>query len=208
MSPRSEPTDDYESKAMPVSGTVLHRDKHVARSAVFAMVPMALIALLATIGVASGADPAAPRALALLPFLWFAWTMWMVLTKVSVRTVVTSDEVQVHWGFSAAKIPLAAITLCEARPVQTGGLPVAALAASMWAKNGTVLIRWRDAGGKERTAQFGADDPTTLAAQINSARGRTVERSAIRVEGAADARADGIAAGDAGAGAQKSSSVR
>lgn len=149
----------------------LHRDKHVARTAAALMIPGGLIALLATIAVAAGADPAAPRLAAVLPFAAFLWMLYVLLTRMVVRTAVTRDAVLIQWGLSNHRIPLAAITACEAKPV-TGG-PTAATGAgwALFANRGSVLLSWTDAGATKRLL-FSAADPAELAAQIDAARAR------------------------------------
>jgi hypothetical protein len=166
------PLDAYEAQEINAPGTVLHRDKNVARMAIFAMAPMALIALLSTILVAAGADPAAPRMMAILPGLWFLGTLWLMLTKVSVRTVVTNEALEVHWGFAGPKVALSAITHCSVMTPVTGGMPAAQFAMNAWAPKGWVVVRWRDESGKEKTSQFPAGDPARLVEEINRARER------------------------------------
>lgn len=174
--------DPYEANIRP-PGTVLHRDKSVARTPILAMAPMALLALLVTVLVASGADAAAPRAMAVLPGLWFLGTLWLMLTKVSVRTVLTTERLEVHWGLGGPKVALSAITHCSATPPLTTGLPPVRFAVNGWAPKGWVVIRWRDEKGKERAAQFPADDPPRLVEEIERARARVGAR--LRVEDAA-----------------------
>jgi hypothetical protein len=163
---RTEPVDAYEAQEITASGPVVHRDKHVARKAVFAMVPMALIALLATVAVALGAEPATGPAGAIIPFLWFAGTVYLGLTRATVRTVVTSQEVQVHWGPRGVKVPLHAITRCEAH--QTAGT-LLNFGWTLWSEKGAVLLAWTE-GGKERRFLFPANDPTGLVAHLEGAR--------------------------------------
>jgi hypothetical protein len=173
----SQPKDAYESRFVKAQGVALHRDKHVAKGAVLAMVPMAIIALIVTIAVAMGADPAAPPALAVVPGLWFAWTLYMILTKVSVRTVLTRDMLEVHWGLSVTKVPTAAITHCEIQQYDRG-LPQATSAMKMWGPKGWVLVRWTDDDGKDKTAHFPAGDPATLVEHIQRTRSSEAGKSA------------------------------
>jgi hypothetical protein len=169
MSGGSQPKDAYEADYIKTPGAVVHRDKNVAKGAVLAMVPMALIALLTTIMVAMGADPAAPPALAILTGLWFAWTLYMILTKVSVRTVLTSEMLEVHWGLSSTRIPVSAITQCHVERFEKG-IPYATFAMKMWGPNGWLLVKWKDDSGKEKTTQVPAGEPGVLVEQIQRVR--------------------------------------
>ncbi|MBI5513635.1 MAG: hypothetical protein HY909_07690 [Deltaproteobacteria bacterium] len=179
---RTEPLDAYEAREITASGPVVHRDKHVARKAVFAMVPMALIALLATVAVALGAEPATGPAGAIIPFLWFAGTVYLGLTRATVRTVVTRQEVQVHWGPKGVKVPLAAITRCESH--QTAG-SILNFGWTLWSEKGAVLLAWTE-GGKERRFLFPANDPTGLVTHIEAARAAaSAGTTGVRVEAAA-----------------------
>ncbi len=200
-SPRTEASAPVEEKMVTDPSRVRHRDKHVARTAAVLMIPMALLALLATVAVASGADPAAPRLAALIPFAGFLGTLYMLLTRMVVRSAVTRDEVQVQWGLSEHRIPLAAITACEAKPA-TGG-PTAATGAgwALFANRGSVLITWSE-GGTSKSLSFPANDPVTVAAQIEAARGG--QASGVRV--AADA--DEALAVEAGAEASREARAR
>ncbi len=164
--------------------TVVHRDKHVARTAAALMIPMGVILLVATVAVAAGADPAAPRIAALLPFAGFLWTAWVALTRTVVRTAVTRDEVQVDWGLDRHRVPLDAITSCEAKAV-TGG-PTAATGAgwALFANRGSVALSWTD-GGATRSLLVPANDPPTLVEQITAARARRAGTS-VRVSGEVD----------------------
>lgn len=177
--PPERASGDSLEAELSVGAPVVHRDKHVARTAAALMIPMALLMLLATAAVASGADPAAPRLAALVPFGVFLWTAYTILTRTVVRTLVTSNDVQVHWGMSDHRVPLAAITSVEAR-APSGG-PTAATGAGwrLFADRGSVLIQWNDQG-KTQQILFPANDPPTLAAEIERARG-SVAGSAVRV---------------------------
>jgi hypothetical protein len=166
--PRTTATDAQE-RAMVDDAHALHRDKHVARTAAALMIPGGLLALLAALAVASGADPAAPRLAALLPLAAFLGMAYVALTRMVVRTAVTRAEVLVQWGLSEHRIPLPAITACEARPV-TGGPTMATGAGwALLADRGSVLLSWTDAGATKRLL-FPAKDPDALAAQIDAAR--------------------------------------
>lgn len=192
------PKDAYEARFIDTPGAIIHRDKNVAKTAVLAMLPMAIIALLATIMVALGADPAAPRALAIVPGIWFAWTAYMMLTKVSVRTVLTHEMLEVHWGMSRTRVPVAAITSCK---VQTfdGALPQASFATKMWGPKGWVEVHWTDENGKAKAAQFPANDPATLVAHIQ-------RREGLRIADVADADEDVLAEVEAESAAKRSRS--
>lgn len=156
----------------------LHRDKHVARTAAALMIPGGLLMLLAAVAVASGADPAAPRLAALLPVAAFLGMVYVALTRMVVRTAVTRGEVLVQWGLSEHRVPLQAITACEARPV-TGGPTMAAGAGwALLADRGSVLLSWTDAGATKRLL-VPAKDPVALAAQIDAA--RAVPATGVRV---------------------------
>ncbi len=181
--PRSTATDAQE-RAMVDDAHALHRDKHVARTAAALMIPGGLIALLATLAVATGADPAAPRLAAVLPFAAFLWMVYVLLTRMVVRTAVTRDEVLIQWGLSTHNVPLAAITVCEAKPV-TGG-PTAATGAgwALFANRGSVLLSWTDAGATKRLL-FSAADPAELAAQIDAARALPATRVRVATDVAA-----------------------
>lgn len=175
---------DAQERAMVDDARALHRDKHVARTAAALMIPGGLLALLATIAVAAGADPAAPRLAAIFPFAAFLWVVYVLLTRMVVRTAVTRDEVLVQWGLSDHRIPVAAITACEAKPV-TGG-PTAATGAgwALFANRGSVLLSWSDAGAT-RSLLFSANDPAALAAQIDAARAAGATATGVRVADAA-----------------------
>lgn len=167
--PRTTATDAQE-RAMVDDARALHRDKHVARTAAALMIPGGLLALLAAVAVASGADPAAPRLAALLPLAAFLGMAYVALTRMVVRTAVTRDEVLVQWGLSEHRVPLRAITACEARPA-TGGATMATGAGwALLADRGSVLLSWTDAVATKRLL-FPAKDPATLASQIDAARG-------------------------------------
>jgi hypothetical protein len=163
---RTEPLDPYEARGITPTGTVLHRDKHTARKAVFAMAPMALLALLMTVAVALGAEPATGPAGAIIPGLWFAATVYLGLTRASVRSVVTNREVQVHWGPRAVKVPLEAITRCEAQATKATPLN---FGFALWSEKGAVLLAWTE-DGKTRQFLFPSSDPATLVAAIETAR--------------------------------------
>jgi hypothetical protein len=182
---------DAQERAMVDDALALHRDKHVARTAAALLVPAALLALLATIAVAAGADPAAPRLAAIFPFAAFLWMMYALLTRMVVRTAVTRDAVLVQWGLSEHRIPVAAITACEAKPV-TGGPTVATGAGgALFAHRGSVLLSWTDAGAT-KSLLLSANDPAALAAQIDAARGapsthvRVADDAAAAIEPAAE----------------------
>ena len=177
--------DAYEARFIDTPGTVVHRDKNVAKTAIWAMLPMAIIALLMTIMVATGAEPAAPPAAAILPGLWCAWTVYMMLTKVSVRTVLTNDMLEWHWGMWRKRVPVAAITRCQ---VQTfdGALPQASFATKMWGPKGWVEVHWTDEDGKAKAAQFPANDPALLVEHIE----RTRSGKALRIADDIDTEAE------------------
>lgn len=181
MAPSTAPSDDYEANEMPVEGAVLHRDKQVARTAFLAMLPGSLIFLLAGIAVAAGGNPGEPRILSLIPFSIFALFAWMMLTKTSIRSVLTTRELQVHWGLRKWKVPVGAITRCEAVGVLKSGLPMAQVGVNGWAPNGMVLVHWTDESGKEKKLQFPAQDPAAMVAQIAGARGGGVG-AGVRVD--------------------------
>ena len=175
---------DAQERAMVDDARAQHRDKHVARTAAALMIPSGLIALLAAIAVASGADPAAPRLAAILPFGAFLGVVYMLLTRMVVRTAVTRDEVIVQWGLSDHRIPVAAISACEAKSV-TGGPSVATGAGwALFADRGSLLLSWIDAGATRRLL-FPANDPAALAAQIDAARGAGATATGLRVADAA-----------------------
>jgi hypothetical protein len=193
----SPPQDAYEARFIETRRVAVHRDKNIAKGAVLAMVPMAIIALVATIAIAMGADPAAPPAAAIVPGLWFAWTVYMILTKVSVRTVLTRDMLHVHWGLSNTKVPVEAITECKVEHFE-GGLPVATFAMKAWGPKGWVLVRWKDEDGKEKGAQFPAGDPAALVEQIQRTRASHASGDArLRVAGEADVDAAALAEAEA-----------
>ena len=110
--------------------------------------------------------------------------MYTVLTRMVVRTAVTRDEVIVQWGLSDHRIPVAAITACEAKSV-TGGPTVGTGAGwALVADRGSVLLSWTDAGAT-KSLLFPANDPAALAAQIDVARGAGVTATGLRVADAA-----------------------
>lgn len=175
---RTEATDPVERQMVADPARVRHRDKHVARLAASLMIPGSLLMLLASVAVAMGADPAAPRLAALLPFAAFVWAAYILLTRMVVRTAVTDEAVEVQWGLARHRVPLAAITGCEAKGV-TGG-PTAATGAgwALVANRGSVLLTWTEEG-KTRSLALPANDPVVLAQQIDRAR---VGGTAVRVD--------------------------
>lgn len=194
--PRAAATDPYEASVTEGAGPVRHRDKHVARLAAALMVPLALLMLVASAAVATGADPAAPPAAALIPFGVFLWTAWVILTRTVVRTAVTSDAVIVQWGLREHRVPLGAITACEAK-ARAGGPTVATGAGwALFADRGSVALSWRD-GGVTKSLLVPAADPPTLAAEIEAARAARGTGVRVAADGAApaEAEAEGRAAG-------------
>ncbi len=195
--------DAYEAQYIQTPGEVVHRDKNVAKGAILAMLPMALIALTVTIALALGADPAASPTMAIIPGLWFAWTVYMMLTKVSVRSVLTRELLEVHWGMSRTKVPVAAITHCEVQSFDRG-VPMATFAMKSWGPKGWVLVRWKDDAGKDKAAQFPAGDPAALVAQIQQLRTGEARRvagdasdHASDAEALAEAEAEALAEAEA-----------
>jgi hypothetical protein len=162
---RVAPSDEYEATAVAEGQRLRHRDKHVARGAVLALVPMALIALLATVAIALGAEPATGPAGALVPFAWFLGTVYLGLTRAVVRTAVTDTHVEVHWGPKGMTVPLEAITEVTVNAAAKGPLR---FGFDLWSANGSVTLRWKEQQ-KDRSFMFPAGDPEALVANVRSA---------------------------------------
>lgn len=175
---RTEATDPVERQMVADPARVRHRDKHVARLAAALMIPGSLLMLLASVAVAMGADPAAPRLAALLPFAAFVWAAYILLTRMVVRTAVTDEAVAVQWGLTRHRIPLTAITGCEAKGVAGGPTVATGAGWAMVANRGSVLLTWTEEG-KTRSLALPANDPTVLAKQIDGAR---AGGTAVRVD--------------------------
>ncbi len=180
---RVAPSDEYEASAVAEGQRVRHRDKHVARGAVLALVPMALIALVATIAIALGGEPATGPAGAVIPLAWFLGTVYLGLTRAVVRTAVTDTHVEVHWGPKGLNVPLDAITDITAHEPTKDTIP---LGFALWSTNGAVTIRWREQQ-KERAFMFPAGDPQTLVSHVRAAMRDRPSPSGVRVSAQPDA---------------------
>lgn len=186
---RLHPTDPIEA-GMESPGRVLHRDKLVARSLALIMAACTLFFGVAAVVFALGGGAGVPLVSRILTFVLLPLFPLVGLTRSVVRTLVTSEEVQIKWGLWGPRIPLAAITRCEAltteqiRTEQGLAGPKLALDADRkgaWRSSSyhlyapghfteAVWLEWTGDDGKPQRAILGSEAPKVLAAAIESAR--------------------------------------
>jgi len=147
-------------------GTVLLRDKVVARNLALVCLLMFLVFGAASIAYLRGWRADANAIFRWLAYFFVPFSAWVGLTKTVLRTVVTTQEVQAQQGLRALHVPVASISQCRIfHPGVERGLELYSPAGG-----GGVVVEWRDAKGKERKTLIGSDDPSTLAAGIERAR--------------------------------------
>lgn len=191
-------SDDYEAKNIAPADVVVHRDKVVARMTAVACALMTLFFGAVAIGSAIQGHVAGAVGVGVAAMVF----LFIGLTRSVLRTIVTRDDLLIHWGLQAITVPLSSIrelriratgrqSLSEAMkepgspPIEILDLGPTRYAASLGpqAKGafGHVLdLRWEDAKtGRTRRAWLGADDPDGLFAAIQ--RGRAGRKS-VRID--------------------------
>jgi hypothetical protein len=171
---RTGATDDYEA-GMDVEGTVLHRDKLVARGLALAMLIGTIGFTAASIALAMGWGAEINFLSRLLTFVLTPLFPFVLLTRTVVRTVVTTEELQIQWGLWGPRIPLSAIRSVEVIPSERVRAEQKKRAIELYVPGHfeeAVCVEWRDESGKQRTALVGSEDPRGLASAIEEARAK------------------------------------
>lgn len=173
----ARPADDYEQKFMAAAGPILHRERTVWKLHWVLLLGPIIMAIVGTMGLLGIGDK--PMPLAMVPFLFALGVVQLALwaSFISLRTMVTANEVQIQFGLFGPRIPIASIEKCEARdyPVLrlSGGIKYidGAWAYTLWGQ-GTRVVRmeWTDASGKKRATMVSSPSPDALAAAIQKAR--------------------------------------
>jgi hypothetical protein len=174
--------DGYESRFMAGGGAPLARDKFVSRSMLAIL--LGITAALVVGGIAF-AIAAIPAAAAIWLGLSVPYTIMAVVFSV-VRTTVTAEEIHVQYGLWGPRVPIDAITHCEAVDYdwkKYGGWGIRMGAGGVWAyaPTGTrraVLLHYRD-GGKDKKVVFAAEDADNLVRVIERARGGGARVAAV-----------------------------
>jgi len=173
--------DEYERTIAPAE-EVLFRDKVVSRLTFYACVLMgALFLALAAGGAAQGAFAGA-----IGMALFGAAATFLGLTRSILRTVVTREDVRIHWGLWGPRIALSSIRSVRVRDATRQGMIEASREQGrprievfqIPAPAPIVEIEWTDATGKARRAWIGSSEASSLAAAIEGARGSSGGRVA------------------------------
>jgi hypothetical protein len=166
VSDRTSPNDPVEESMG--EGTVLRRDKVVARSLALICLAMFLAFGVASIAYLKGWQADKPAIFRFITYGLVPLMAWVGLTKTVLRTVVTTSELHVAQGFRELRVAIASITACRL----FGNERVQGGTDLYFPKGpGGILVEWRDATGKARKALIGSDDPTALLAAVERARG-------------------------------------
>jgi hypothetical protein len=178
---RTAPSDEYEAREMGDVTGVIHRDKSVARALAMTMGAMSTAALAVGAATILGVDPNAPWPARLAPVLVGLLFGFVGLTRSVVRTVVTADEVRVHWGLAGPRIPIRSITRCAVQPGPGPGQPrLVASRSILPAVRGMIRIDHTDEAGAAQSLILSAGDPALLADKINAARAQSAAAADAR----------------------------
>jgi len=188
---RPRAADDYEASNMAGAGEVLHRDKLVSRPLAIVCLLMMLFAFLgAAGGLAQGAPLAAGLGVGAVGLLF----LFLGLTRTVLRTVVTADDIRVHWGLWGPRIPLSAVKSVSVRrdysrqalteAMREPGAPGVEMFAIPH-RGELVDLEWTDESGRPRRAWLGAGDPVALCDAIQRAAAAATGRA--RIAGATSA---------------------
>ena len=185
--------DEYERSNIASAGEVIHRDKHVSRALAGIMVAMMVMCVgLGIGGFAQGAPLAATLGVGIVGIAF----LFLGLVRSVVRTVVTADDVHVHWGLWGPRIPLRAITVVAVRNDCSRQALIAAIAEPGTAGPEMICIptharvvdlQWTDSDGKPRRIWLGAEDNVALSAAITRAAANAKAR--VRVASASQSNA-------------------
>lgn len=194
--------DAYEATNIASTNEVLHRDKVVSRFTAFACIAMALLLGGVAIGGFANGSIAGGIGLAVVSLA----SLFLALTRSVLRTVVTKDDLRIHWGLWGPRIALDAITSMRTRSATRQEMIKAAAEAGkarieifQIPTPGDVLeIEWTDETGKARRAWVGANDARGLQAAIERARSGSraridaseIEASEVEASSEADAVAE------------------
>lgn len=171
---RTQPTDEIEA-GMEVRGRVLHREKLVARGLALTMALCTLLFGAAAVVFALGHGAGVPLISRVLTFVLLPLFPIAGLLRSVVRTLVTTDAVQVLWGLWGPRIPLSAITRCEvwtAERIRTeaGARRTGYQLLAPGSFSEAVWIEWTDEEGAPQRAVVGSQAPALLVAAIEGAR--------------------------------------
>lgn len=175
--------DDYERTYM-TEGEVLYRHRAMPSRGFHLMMVLTMLFPVAILAFAS----LAPDAPWFLPF--FVLPSWLILLPTwllfsVLRVAVTKEHVHIQYGLFGPKIPVSAITSCEAVTYdwkKYGGFGIrrgldGSTAYNLMGDDGrAVRIGWNDEKGKPQITLMSAKDPDALTAAITSARATGVAK--------------------------------
>jgi hypothetical protein len=194
------PIDEYEKRYMDPGERVVFREKVVSRTAfrvsvifalVFGLVGLGLVAAGAIAGMVAGA--LAPGVFSIL----FAAMMGVLGVMFSVfRTMVTTENVHVHFGWAKRKIPFSAVE--SVRSITLTGLKQGKVSIGLdgvvrtWVGNSEsgrgVELTYREPGGRKHVMTIGSDDAERFAETVERARAATEQPpNKARIAESADA---------------------
>ena len=155
---------------MVVAGSILHREKVVARK--LALICVALSVGFAALSIAYLAGWGAETNLVfkVISYSMVPLGLYQGLFATVLRTAVTTDEIHLAVGFRARRIPLRSIATCALfeRGKVDGGVELFTLGTTRG-----VMIEWTDETSKARKTLIGSENPEGLLASIERARART-----------------------------------
>ncbi len=182
--------DDYEREYM-TEGEVLYRHRAMPSRGFHLVMLLSMLLPVAIIAATS----LAPNTPWFLPF--FVLPSWLVLIPAwllfsVLRIAVTKEHVHIQYGLFGPKIPVSAISACEAVTYdwkKYGGFGIrkafdGSTAYNLMGDEGrAVRITWKDENGKQQITLMSAKDPDALAAAVARARGAAVAkpRAAARI---------------------------
>lgn len=190
---RSTGADAYEAANMAPRGAVIHRDKLVARGVMIGLGGAALFfaALGVGVGLSSAPFGAAVGLGAVLACLT-GLSLFMALTRSVLRSVVTRDELRIHWGLWGPSIPIASIRALRRRPAtrtemvaaasEPGRPPVEIYQVPVPAAE-ALEIEWGDSSGKARRVWLGAQDVRALESVLSREMARLSTRALVSTSG-------------------------
>jgi hypothetical protein len=184
------PIDEYEKRYMDPGERVVFREKVVSRTAfrvsvifglVFGLVGLGLVGASA-IGAMAAAGGFALGALSIL----FATMMGVLGVMFSVfRTMITTENVHVHFGWAKRKIPFSAIE--SVRSMTLSGFKQGKVSIGLdgvvrtWVGNSVsgrgVELTYREPGGRKHVMTIGSEDADRFAETVERARATTEQPS-------------------------------
>ncbi len=169
--PTTRPPDSYEADHMKTEGEAIFREKMLAPW-YFHL----LFALPALTSLLTALDSEVPL---LVPLLSSTLMLAIWALFVAIRVTVSTQEVYIQYGVFGPKIPIEAISHCEAVEynwMEFGGWGIRRSFDGTWAYNMPgdqgkgVKLTWTDAKGKLKKTLIGTKNAVLLADAINRAR--------------------------------------